>query len=47
MAKRNRITEKIPSTGALPSQQSAENAKEQEGGLTGMLESDKLIYQLV
>lgn len=47
MSIKNRITEKKPRTGALPSEQTAENAGKQENGSLGMMESDKLLYQLV
>lgn len=49
MAVRNRITEKNPRTGALPSEQTAQHGAEgeQQSGNLGMTESDKLIYRLV
>lgn len=49
MSVKTRIAEKHPRTGALPAEQIAEKAagEEQQGGLLGMTESDKLIYQLV
>ena len=49
MAVRNRITEKNPRTGALPSEQTAQGGEggAQGAGGSGLLESDRLIYQLV
>ena len=46
MAVRNRITEKNPPTGALPAEQTAENAKK-KGGSGHVWQIDKMVYQLV
>ena len=49
MAKKNRITQAKPRTGAMPSDQIVENQQSGQGGQQSreMMENDKLLYQLI
>ena len=49
MSHQSKITQSNPKTGASPAEQTAENfaSKSNQGDSLGMMENDKLIYELV